>query len=50
VKDEADRAAGLNTSAVHTDFMVGGPEVQIEGKEPGGAWIPIIRDNEFRIG
>jgi aminopeptidase len=50
VEDEADRAAGLNISGVHTDFMVGGPEVQIEGKEPGGAWIPIIRDNEFRVG
>jgi len=50
VDDEADRAVGLNTSAVHTDFMVGGPEVDIDGKEPNGAWIPILRDNEFRIG
>jgi aminopeptidase len=50
VDDEADRAAGLNTSAVHTDFMVGGPEVDIDGKEPNGAWVPILRDNKFRIG
>jgi aminopeptidase len=50
VEDEADRAAGLNKSAVHTDFMVGGPEVDVDGKEPGGAWVPILRNNEFQIG
>lgn len=50
VEDEADRIVGLNTSSVHTDFMVGGPEVAIDGKDPSGRWIPIIRDNEFRVG
>jgi len=49
VHDEADRATGLNQSSVHTDFMVGGPEVEIEGKERGGGWVPVIRDNEFQI-
>ena len=49
VEDDADRAAGLNDSAVHTDFMVGGPEVEISGKEPGGAWVSILRDNEFQV-
>ena len=49
VEDKADRAAGLNHSAVHTDFMVGGPEVEVDGKEPGGAWVPILRNNEFQI-
>jgi aminopeptidase len=50
VADPADRAAGVNISAVHTDFMIGGPEVDIDGKEPGGAWVPIMRNNEFQIG
>ena len=50
VEDEADRAAGMNLSAIHTDFMVGGPEVEVDGKEPGGAWVPILRNNEFQIG
>lgn len=50
VDDEADRAAGLNESSVHTDFMVGGPEVQIDGRERTGAWVPVMRDNEFKVG
>ena len=50
VEDDADRTAGVNESAVHTDFMVGGPELEIDGKQPQGGWIPILRDNEFRIG
>jgi aminopeptidase len=50
VEDDADRVAGMNHSAVHTDFMVGGPDVDVDGKEPGGAWVPILRNNEFQIG
>ncbi len=49
VEEESDREAGLNDSSVHTDFMVGGPEVEIDGREPGGAWIPILRRDEFQI-
>lgn len=49
VDDETDREAGLNDSSVHTDFMVGGPEVEIDGREPGGAWVPILRQDEFQI-
>jgi leucyl aminopeptidase (aminopeptidase T) len=50
VEDEKDRAEGLNDSAIHTDFMVGGPNVQADGLERGGNWVPVLRDNEFRIG
>lgn len=49
VTDEADRAVGLNESSAHTDFMVGGPELEVDGRERGGTWIPILRHDEFQI-
>jgi aminopeptidase len=47
--DENDRAGGLNASAIHTDLMVGGPEVEVDGVEKGGARVPIFRNEEFQI-
>ena len=49
VDDDADREAGLNISKAHTDFMVGGPDVEIDGQARGRAWTPIIRGDEFQI-
>ncbi len=40
-------AAGLNQSAVHVDFVVGSPEVNVCGVTPDGAEEPIIDSGEW---
>jgi aminopeptidase len=41
--------AGLSVSAVHTDFMIGGPEVEVDGLDGSGAATPLLRDNAWQI-
>ena len=42
-------AAMVNESRVHTDFMVGGPEVEIDAVEPGGTVVPLLYGGEWQI-
>jgi aminopeptidase len=42
-------AAGVNQSAVHIDFMIGGPEVQVSGVTADGEEVPIIVDDQWRL-
>ena len=42
--------AGVNVSAVHTDFMVGGAEVDVDGIASTGSETPILRDNAWVLG
>jgi aminopeptidase len=37
----------LNRSAVHVDFMIGSPELEITGVTSEGARVPILRDGAF---
>ena len=38
---------GFNISDIHQDAMIGGPEVNVDGVEPGGARVPVIRDDAW---
>ena len=46
---EEREAAGINHSAVHIDFMVGSPEVEIDGIEQGGTPVPIMRGGGWAL-
>ena len=47
----ADRRspARVNTSGVHTDFMIGGPEVQVTGITPDGREVPVLVGGEWGL-
>ena len=44
---EERHARGVNNSSLHTDFMIGSPEVAISGVTAGGGEVPILVDGDW---
>ena len=41
------QARGVNQSTVHRDFMIGGPEVEVDGVYDSGRRVEILRSNRW---
>jgi aminopeptidase len=39
----------MNVSNVHTDFMVGGPQLAVDGITKDGGVVPILREDMWQL-
>ncbi|MGP1594201.1 MAG: aminopeptidase [Treponema sp.] len=47
--DEQKKAAGMNTSMIHVDFMVGGPELSVIGVKKDGTQVTILKNGNWAL-
>lgn len=46
---EGDHGDGLNVANTHVDFMVGGPELEVDAVLADGTAVPLIRNEEWQL-
>jgi aminopeptidase len=46
---DGDPGDGMNVASLHTDFMIGGPELQVDGVTRDGEHIPILREDVWQL-
>jgi len=40
---------GMNDANIHVDFMIGGPELEVDAVLPDGTEVPLIRNEEWQL-
>jgi aminopeptidase len=46
---EPDDAGRVNESGTHVDFMIGSPELDVDGVAAGGERVPVLRGGDWQI-
>jgi aminopeptidase len=46
---EPDDAGRVNESGTHVDFMIGSPELDVDGVGAGGERVPVLRGGDWQI-
>ena len=46
---EGEPGEGVNISTVHTDFMIGSPELNVDGIAKDGTVVPILREDTWQL-
>jgi aminopeptidase len=48
VADDADKAR-INESGIHIDFMIGSPELEVDGVTASGERVPVLRSGAWQV-
>jgi aminopeptidase len=46
---DGEPGEGMNVSTVHTDFMIGGAELAVDGITKDGQAVPILREDVWQL-
>jgi aminopeptidase len=46
---EGNDVSRVNESATHVDFMIGSPELEVDGVSAGGERVPVLRGGDWQI-
>ena len=46
---DGDGDGRINSSSIHTDFMIGGPEVEVDAVTADGEVVPLLRGDVWQL-